>query len=197
VLPLHNAERTMRTLVTSILDLATAPARRLQVAVVDDGSTDETYETACELARDYPQVQVFRQRVQSGVGPALAEVRRRLLVDEAIVYDGVGRVDLAELAALIHPSTDGACPAADDDGPGSAGGRRGSRRFAAVASLNSQMVAAHRAVAAFQWLRLPEPARSRRAGAQTPRPANNRPQIAPLVPVTANASAASMPVALH
>jgi hypothetical protein len=98
VLPVHNAERTLRPMITRILDLAAAPTRRLMVAIVDDGSTDETFEAACELARDYPQVRVFRQPYQQGLGPALEQVRLKLSVEEVIVHDGVGPIDLDELS---------------------------------------------------------------------------------------------------
>lgn len=156
VLPVHNAERTLRPMVSRILELANAPGRRLTIAVVDDGSTDDTFETASELARDYPQVRAFRLRFQSGLGAAVEEVRRRMNIDEAIVHDGVGPLDMAELSALLN------------EGPAHSAGRdsldehRGSRRFAAVTALHARLTAAHRSVASLHWLRLTEPARPRR-----------------------------------
>ncbi len=162
VLPVYNAERALRPLITGILDLATAPSRRLTVAIVDDGSTDETFEAACELARDFPQVRVFRQPYQQGLGPALEEVRRRLRIAEAIVHDGVGPIDLDELEALLAEEPHVAVAIHDGGGEG-----RGSRRFAAVAALNAQMAEAHRAVTSFHWLRLAEASRPRRAYAAT------------------------------
>jgi glycosyltransferase involved in cell wall biosynthesis len=142
VLPVHNAERTLRPMIASILELANAPQRRLTIAIVDDGSTDDTFETASELARDYPQVRVFRQPFQGGLGPALEDVRQRLGVSEAIVHDGVGPIDLSQLAAFAE--------------------HRGSRRFAAVSALNTRMASAHRSIMSFHWLKLAEPARPRR-----------------------------------
>jgi glycosyltransferase involved in cell wall biosynthesis len=159
VLPVYNAERTLRPLVTGILELASSPPRRLTVAIVDDGSTDETFEAACELARDFPQVRVFRQPHRSGLGPALEQVRRRLRADEVIVHDGVGPIDLAELAQLLGaPSPASAATAEPLDG-------RGSRRFAAVAALNARLAQEHRAITGFHWLRLTEPSRGRRRSA--------------------------------
>src|SRR5262245_28185529 len=111
-------------MIASILELANGPHRRLTLAIVDDGSTDDTFETACELARDFPQVRVFRQPFQGGLGPALDDVRQRLGIGEAIVHDGVGPIDLAQLSALLNDGA--ALPAAMADE------HRGSRRFAAV-----------------------------------------------------------------
>ncbi len=158
VLPVHNSERTLRPLVARILELAIAPQRRLTLAIVDDGSTDDTFETACELARDFPQICVFRQPYQGGLGPALEDVRRQLGVAEAIVHDGVGPIDLGELAAMLRESAAPA-PVSYESTPAE---HRGSRRFAAVTALNARMATAHRAITSFKWLKLAEQARPRR-----------------------------------
>jgi hypothetical protein len=156
VLPVHNAERSLRGLVTRILELAAAPTRRLTVAIVDDGSTDDTFEAACELARDFPQVRVLRQPFRKGLGPALEEVRSKLRVEEVIVHDGIGPIDLDELGALL-----GAAPSRVV-APGLTEEGRGSRRFAAVAALNAHMAEVHRAVSSFRWMRIPGQTRPRR-----------------------------------
>jgi glycosyltransferase involved in cell wall biosynthesis len=179
VLPVHNAERTLRPLVTRILELATAPARRLTIAIVDDGSTDETFEAAGEIARDFPQVRIFRQPHQGGLGAALQEIRRRLSVDEVILHDGVGAIDLDELAALLAAASGDSGVAIE--APARTG--RGSRRFAAVAALNARMSEAHRAIASFHWMKLAEPPRPRR-------------QPAPLASLGASPTLADMPAVL-
>lgn len=178
VLPVHNAERWLRPLITRILDLATAPARRLTVAIIDDGSTDETFEAAGEIARDFPQVRVFRQPYQGGLGAALDDIRRRLRVEEVILHDGVGPVDLDELAAVLAAPTPAA--AAVDVTPPT---DRGSRRFAAVAALNARMSEAHRAIASFHWMKLAEPSRPRR-------------RVAPLAHLSTPPSSADIPLVL-
>jgi hypothetical protein len=136
ILPVHNAEGSLRPLVSRILDLAMTSHRRLTRALVDDGSPDETFEAACELARDFPQVRVFRQPYQGGLGPALDEVRKRLSIDEAIVHDGVGPLNFDELAALLANEPSAAASAAADSFSHEG---RGSRRFAAVTALNARL----------------------------------------------------------
>ncbi len=180
VLPVHNAEGALRPLVTSILELGIAHHRQLTLAIVDDGSTDDTFETASDLARDFPQVQAFRQPHQRGLGPALDLVRQRLRIAEAIVHDGIGPFDLNQLAGLI------------DEGPGAANlsvdsqaaDHRGSRRFAAVSALNARMTDAHRAVASFHWLKLPEAERPRRRPMPAPVVANLGAGIASDIPLS-------------
>jgi hypothetical protein len=193
VLPVHNAERTLRPMIMGILDLATAPTRRLTVAIVDDGSTDETFEAACELARDYPQVRVFRQPYPQGLGPALEQVRLKLRVEEVIVHDGVGPMDLDELGGLLGAAPSRAAAVAHE-APEEG---RGSRRFAAVTALNARMAEAHRAVASFHWLRLAEPARPRRRYAPLPPLGAESPPTIPLTNLSsfgANSFASDFPI---
>ena len=155
ILPVHNGERQLRTAVFGILELAEAVCRRLRIVVVDDGSTDHTYEIACELARMFPQVTVLRQPFQRGLGPALDQVRRRVAVNQVIVHDGVSPIDVDELASLLE-NEDAAAPTADTLES------NGSRRFAAVASLHARMSHAHRRTASLHWLRLEPPVAPRR-----------------------------------
>jgi glycosyltransferase involved in cell wall biosynthesis len=180
VLPVHNVEGTLRPLVTSILELGIAHHRQLTLAVVDDGSTDDTFETAGDLARDFQQVQAFRQTHQRGLGPALDLVRQRLRITEAIVHDGIGPFDLNQLAGLI----DGGPAAANLSADAHAVDHRGSRRFAAVSALNARMADAHRAVVSFHWLKLPETERPRRRPMPTPVVANLGAGIASDMPMS-------------
>jgi hypothetical protein len=162
VLPVHNAERTLRMDVARILELSETTARRLHVVVVDDGSTDGTFEAACELARQFPQVAVLRQPHQGGLRPALDAVRRRLRVEQVIAHNGIGPVDLEELAALLAAPMGAPAPAARQPLAGALDGERGSRRFGAISQLHARMAAAHSSVSAFRWLRLDEPIVPRR-----------------------------------
>lgn len=154
VLPVHNVERTLRPLLLRILELAETTARRLQLVVVDDGSTDGTYEAACELARQFPQVRVLRQPYQHGLRPALDAVRRRFGVENVIAHNGAGPVELEELESLLRapaePCVAGQSPSVDSRFAAD----RGSRRFGAVAKLSAGLTEPRGSAGAFRWLRL-------------------------------------------
>lgn len=164
ILPVHNGERKLRPVVYRILELAEIVHRKLRVVIVDDGSTDETYEQACELARMYPQVCVLRQPMQRGLGPALDQVRRKLSVEYVIVHDGASAIDVDELAALLREPNS---PVSAADGVGDALDARGSRRFAPISALNSRLAEVHRGVSSLRWLRLEPPSASRRKRAES------------------------------
>ena len=61
LLPVRDAEATLRGTVQEILDVVAELTRRFDLVIVDDGSTDGTGEVADELARHYPQVRVVHR----------------------------------------------------------------------------------------------------------------------------------------
>ncbi len=164
VLPMHNCERQLRSSVLDILDLTSSASQRMKIVVVDDGSTDETFETACELARQYPQLTVLRQPVRQGMGAALDLVRNRLAVEMVLVHDGISAIEVAQLQTMLQEES------ANEKSQGkammpsdSAMQSSGSRRFASVRALHDRMEMAHRTAACFQWMQLEKPLVPRRS----------------------------------
>ncbi|MEM6329732.1 MAG: glycosyltransferase [Planctomycetota bacterium] len=110
VLPLHNAEATLRRSVDRVLEVAGELTPRVDVLVIDDGSTDDTYDVARELAARFPQVRAVRQGRRLGLGPTIRNARRRVASDVVMVHDGVSRVDAEQLRALWDRRIDPAGP---------------------------------------------------------------------------------------
>jgi hypothetical protein len=189
VLPVHNMERTLRSEVLRILDLAVVLKRRVAIAIVDDGSHDGTYEIACELAREYPQVVVLRQPYQRGLGGALEQVRTRLRVDQVVAHDGVAAINVEELAEALSTSA----PAPAVTPRVTANDVCGSRRIGRVTSPAAPAATAPRALRSFRWLRLDEPLTPRRSRtiSQKAEPAARRPATLPLEGATTFANSAS------
>jgi hypothetical protein len=167
VLPVHNRERTLRPEVLRILDLAEVLHRRVVIAIVDDGSRDGTFETACELAREFPQIRVLRQPHQGGLGGALEQVRTRLGAEQVVAHDGVTAIDLDELAQLLS-ATEQPRPMAMPAPRETATEASGSRRFAAPMAHPARQAVAARVLGSFRWLRLDEPVKPRRSRAAHP-----------------------------
>jgi hypothetical protein len=182
VLPVYNCERSLHSTVLDIFDLALESPKPLQLVVVDDGSSDETYETACELSLAYPQLIVMRQSIQRGLAAALDLVRCRLEIEMAIVHDGVSSINITELRELIvaESSATAESPARMSSTPVLDTSR--SRRFGSVRTLHESMEVAHRRVSGFRWLRMESPIVPRRKpiGFQVA-PGSNVVPLAPLV----------------
>jgi hypothetical protein len=152
-----------------VLELAEILGRLIQVAIVDDGSTDGTYEAACELSRQFPQIVILRQPFQRGLGAALELVRLRMGVDQVVAHDGLTPINLDDLAALLtasgldRPALKSSLWEAALEG-------RGSRRVAPPAGLLPSGRAPSGAAGSFRWLRLDGPLMPRRQRS-TPSPA--------------------------
>jgi glycosyltransferase involved in cell wall biosynthesis len=111
VLPVYNGESRLRGCVSEILELASELTTKFGVMIVDDGSTDATYEIAEELAAHFPQISVQRHPQRRGLGPILETLRRRLHSDVVIVHDGVSPIDPNQVRRLwrncaVHRSAD-------------------------------------------------------------------------------------------
>jgi hypothetical protein len=100
VLPVHNAESQLRRNVSELLELASELTAKFGVLIIDDGSTDATYEVAEELAAHYPQVSVQRYGRRRGLGAAMEYIRRRVRTDAVIIHDGVTPIDSRQVRSL-------------------------------------------------------------------------------------------------
>ena len=88
--------------------IGSMPAYVDHVVVIDDASTDGTYEAA--VAVDDPRVHVFRLERNSGVGAALAvgfAWARDNGIDVAVTVDGDGQMDPDDMDDLITPIVEG------------------------------------------------------------------------------------------
>lgn len=100
VLPVHNAERTLRRDVLDVLDAAAELTPDVEILVVDDASTDDSFETASEISRQYRQVRVLRRSRRQSLQETLRDVRASIRSDVVIVHDGSSRVNSDQLRLI-------------------------------------------------------------------------------------------------
>lgn len=143
VLPVHNGESRLLADVHDVLELAGELTDRFRVLIVDDGSSDDTYEMASELAIEYPQVSVVRNARRRGLGRALDSIRKLVKSDFVIVHDGVTPLDANHVRRLWQQCTQPA--AAERSAVGT-----GIRELAGISSVHEAMVRAHQHVLGFQ-----------------------------------------------
>lgn len=145
VLPVHNCESRLSQNVEQMLELASDLTTRFSILIVDDGSTDDTSTVAQELAMRYPQVTIRRQRQQTGLGPIISMVERRVDSDVIIVHDGVTPVDASQVRRLWRKSDSRSMPMATST-------KRSMNELASVRSTHDAMALAHERLTGFHVL---------------------------------------------
>ena len=70
VVPCYNEEKTLRDIIDRILELQ-SDTLKLEIIVVDDCSSDNSFEVARQLEREIDAVKVFRHEKNQGKGAAL------------------------------------------------------------------------------------------------------------------------------
>ncbi len=151
VLPVHNAESRLRKNVGELLELASELTAKFGVLIIDDGSTDATFEVAGELAAHFPQVSVRRHRQCLGLGAAIDYAQRRVRSDAVILHDGVSPIDSQQVRSLWRRWVDQSISSASS--PAAFADRsQDVRDFANLSAIHATMEQVHRQAIGFQLL---------------------------------------------
>lgn len=101
IIPAFNEEAVLAAHLRDILDFATDQPWRLELLVVDDGSSDGTAEQVLSMSRQHAEIRLLRQPHNGGKGSA---VRRGLLAATGDIRgftDADAATPIAELARLL------------------------------------------------------------------------------------------------
>jgi glycosyltransferase involved in cell wall biosynthesis len=71
LLPVYNAQGHLEALVGEVLEVLSELVGRFELAILDDGSTDDTAHVVHDLAARYPQIRVIRHPVRLGLAEAI------------------------------------------------------------------------------------------------------------------------------
>jgi len=109
VMPAHNESESLRLLLPHAAEVLPGIARRIEVVLVDDGSTDGTGEIAEQLAGVHGlDLRVIRHERKSGYGISVADGLRSATMEYTAFTDADGQFDVADLALLVPALLDGA-----------------------------------------------------------------------------------------
>lgn len=105
VIPAHNEEQFIDRTIRDIME-ARYPADKLQVVVVDDGSTDRTPERIQAARADYPELVCIRFETSQGKRQALAAGVRISKADLLVFIDSDSFLDRDALVHIVRSFSD-------------------------------------------------------------------------------------------
>ena len=101
-MPAHNESENLRWLLPHVNEVLPRLAKRFNVVVVDDGSTDGTGQVAESLARELGmELRVVRHDRMSGYGAAVGDGLRAADLEFTAFTDSDGQLDPADLGVLV------------------------------------------------------------------------------------------------
>jgi putative flippase GtrA len=101
VLPAHNEEAAIATVVPDVVAILTLWVQDFEVIVVNDGSKDKTQAILEEIATADPRVKVIQHPVNQGYGAALVTGFAAASTDLIFFTDSDGQFDLHDIASFF------------------------------------------------------------------------------------------------
>ncbi len=98
VLPVRNAQSTLRTDVCRLMDVMPDLAGPLEVLVIDDGSNDGTEEVAWELLTSFPQFDFIRNPLPAGLRQSLRTAYEMTRGHHLLIHCGDNAIDVGAVA---------------------------------------------------------------------------------------------------
>ena len=109
LLPVQNVQSSLSRSVHEILDVMAELTNRFELVIIDEGSTDGTWDVAREITQLYPQVRLLREPEQAHVVESLRDSKRvserrghvrAAQGDIVIAHDGRSPIDAQEIVRL-------------------------------------------------------------------------------------------------
>lgn len=103
VIPAYNEEKTIESVLKALL---AAPLPKLEIIVVDDGSSDNTRKILKKIEKKYIDTLIFRE-INGGKGAALRDGIAKATGDFVVIQDADLEYDPQDLPAVLQPLLDG------------------------------------------------------------------------------------------
>lgn len=99
--PFWNEEKNIDKVVEKALVVAPTVAKKYEILLVDDGSSDQTFQKGEALASKYPHIRVISHHPNRGYGAALKSGFEHSKYDYVVFTDGDLQFDFAEVHKFI------------------------------------------------------------------------------------------------
>jgi glycosyltransferase involved in cell wall biosynthesis len=100
--PFWNEEDNIAAVVEKAAGIAPEIAKKWEIIIIDDGSTDKTRERAEALAKKHPEVTVIAHRVNRGYGAALHTGFESAKYEYIVFTDGDLQFDFSQVSKFVE-----------------------------------------------------------------------------------------------
>lgn len=100
--PFWNEQANIENVVKSAIPVAERVAKKWEIIMVDDGSSDKTLEIAQKLAKKDSRLRVISHQPNRGYGAALTSGFLHAQYDVIVFTDGDGQFDFSEVTRLLE-----------------------------------------------------------------------------------------------
>src|SRR6266436_1968968 len=107
LMPVYNERTVVDRCISLVLTAPLPENMERELVIVDDCSTDGTFDILQRLAADFPQIQLYRHEKNSGKGAAVRTAIEKASGDFSLIQDADLEYDPAEYPKLMRPLLDG------------------------------------------------------------------------------------------
>src|SRR5438477_9829446 len=107
LMPVYNERTVVERCITLVLAAPVPENMERELVIVDDCSTDGTFDILQRLAREFPQIKLYRHQKNSGKGAAVRSAIEKASGDFSLIQDADLEYDPAEYPKLMRPLLDG------------------------------------------------------------------------------------------
>src|SRR3954471_10533249 len=107
LMPVYNERTVVERCISLVLVAPLPETMDRELVIVDDCSTDGTWDILQRLARTYPQIQLYRHERNSGKGAAVRTAIEKSSGVFSLIQDAALKYDPAEYPRLLRPLLDG------------------------------------------------------------------------------------------
>src|SRR5256885_1866177 len=107
LMPVYNERTVVERCISLVLTAPVPENMERELVIVDDCSTDGTYDILQRLATAFPQIQLYRHVKNSGKGAAVRTAIKKASGDFGLIQDADLEYDPSEYGRLLRPLLDG------------------------------------------------------------------------------------------
>ena len=100
LIPMYNEEATLEKIVGRVFAVDYS-VEELEIVIVDDCSTDSSYDIALNISNSHPEVAIFRHEINQGKGAAIRTAMKTATGDVMVIQDADLEYDPGDIPSLV------------------------------------------------------------------------------------------------